>query len=499
MVIHGSVARNGFSALKGDITSWNVKYSIYTGEGESQPAVGDANGDGTPDVIFVNYSSCAVKSYNGASGTLQWSVSFGSGGSASAPSMGDVRPDVAGLEIAVTCGNGTLYLLRGTDGSLLWSRGGRGGYPAPVIVADGPDTLILSATGSTLYATDPYGTLRWSAPVGGTNYHSATPAVGDIDGDGSMEVVVRGSDGYVRAYNLSDGSTLWTRYLGSTSVWSEVSLGDVTGDCEDEVIVGIERTLYVLNGNDGSTYWSYSMGGYVAGPISVADVNGDSLRDIIVGIRNSPSYCVHGGGIVTLSATGSPIWQNTGWTPNAMHGGGRVIADFDNDGDLEVAGVPYGSWCNGDGTFRMINASTGVTEWTYSTGVDAEGSSMADVDGDMCAELMLLPSCCDNYSIIVLDGPATGCGFYPYNDTCGVLGGDRDLGTEESEEGVRVSITGGPGGITVRTEGEVPIRLYSTDGRLVFKGSVSGAGRIPLRPGTYFAVLRGKVYRVVVR
>ncbi len=495
--MHGSLGHNGFSALKGSISSWNVKYTISAGNGESQPVVQDVNGDGTPDIVFVNWFSCTVRSYNGATGTLQWSISMSGSGSPSAPSAGEVRPDIAGLEIAVSCG-GTLYLLRGTDGSVIWSRTA-GGYPAPIVATDGTDTLVISSNGTTIYAYDPNGTLVWSAAAGGTQYHSGTPAVGDIDNDGLLEVVVRGTDGYVRVYDFATGSLQWSRYLGASSIWSEVSLGDVTGDCVDEVIVGIGRTLYVLNGSDGSTYWSYNVGGYIAGPISVADVNGDSLRDIIVGVRNSSGSCISGRGIVAVSGTGSPLWQNLGWTPNAMHGGGRVIADFDSDGQLEVAGVPYGSWCSGDGTFRMINASTGTIEWTYSYGVDAEGASMADVDGDMCAELMLLPSCCGNNNIVVLDGPGTGCGFYPYNDTCGILGGIGDLEVEESERAISVSVIGGSGGITFRTEKEVPIRLYSADGRLVFEGNVSGTRRIPLKPGTYFAVVGRRVLRAIVK
>ncbi len=497
MAIHGSAGHNGFSALKGDISSWNVKYSVYAGQGESQPAVGDVNGDGTPDIVFVQWN-CTVKSFNGATGTLQWSRSFG-GIHSSAPSIGDVRADIPGMEIAVSCGS-SLHLLRGTDGSVIWSRSGRGGTPGAVIAADGPDTLIVSSNGTTVYATDPYGNLVWSGTAGGTNYHSATPAVGDITGDGRPEVIVRGSNGYVYAYDFSSGSLLWSRYLGSTSIWSGVSLGDVTGDCVDEVIVGINGTLYVLNGSDGTTLWSYTTGGYIAGPISVADVNGDSLRDIILGVRNSPSLCVSGRGVIAVSGTGSLLWQNLGWTPNAMHGGGRVIADFDNDGTLEVAGVPYGSWCSGDATFRMINATTGTTEWTYSFSVDAEGASMADVDGDMCAELMLLPSCCDNMNIIVLDGPGSDCGFYPYNDTCGILVGEGDLSVEERQgSGYDVEVVGGRGYVDIIAPEAVPVKVYGIDGRAVFEGTVKGRKRLSLTRGAYFVMAGRRNVRVVVR
>jgi len=496
MAMHGGLAHNGFSALRGSISSWNVKYTISAGNGESQPVVQDVNGDGTPDIIFVNWFSCTVRSYNGATGALQWSRSLGGRGSPAAPSAGEVRPDIPGLEIAVSCRN-TLYLLRGTDGGVIWSRG-TGGYPAPIVATDGTDTLIISSNGTTLYAYNPRGTLVWLASAGGTDYHSGTPAVGDIDDDGLFEVVVRGSDGRVRVYDFATGTLQWSRYLGSSSIWSEVSLGDVTGDCVDEVIVPINSTIYVLNGADGTTLWSYNTGHYIAGPVSIADVNGDSLRDIIVGMRNNPSLCVSGVGVMAISAAGTPLWSRTGWTPNAMHGGGRVVADFDSDGQLEIAGVPYGSWCRGDGTFRMINAATGTVEWSYPYGVDAEGASMADVDGDMCAELMLLPSCCGTNNIVVLDGPATSCGYYPYNDTCGILVGDNDLSTEEKPSYFTFNVSASKGHLKVRSSVPTLVRIYSPSGSLIVKREVDGVENFYLKPGVYYVVARDRTVRVVI-
>ncbi|MEO0167103.1 MAG: FG-GAP-like repeat-containing protein [candidate division WOR-3 bacterium] len=495
LMLHGSLGHNGFSALKGSITTWNVKYSISAGEGESQPAVGDANGDGIPDIVFVNWFNCTVRSYNGSTGSLQWMISLGGSGAPNAPAMADLIPTSPGLEIVVSCGS-ALYLLRGTDGSLIWVNS-YGGFPAPAVAFDGPDTLIISSDGANVYALRPNGTLVWSATAGGTTYHSASPAIGDIDGDGRYEVVVYGNDGYVRAYRFSNGAFLWSRYVGSPA-WSGVSLGDINGDCIDEVIVAnSSRVLYTLRGTDGSTIWTYSLGAVPAGPISVADINGDRINDIIVGLRNISNACVSGVGITVLSGTGTPLWSNWGWTPNAMHGGGRIVADFDGDGQLEIAGVPYSSWCSGDGTFRMFNALTGTLEWTYPYGVDAEGASMADVDGDMCAELMLLPSCCGSMNIVVLDGPGTGCGFYPYNDTCGVLGYDDPVNVGEVISSDKFGVEGGKGGLFVNGEGYVVI--YDNAGSKRFEGFVKGNRFVRLNKGIYYVKVGGGIRAVVVK
>lgn len=497
LTLHGSTGHNGFSALKGSITSWSVKYTISAGDGESQPVVGDANGDGIPDIIFTNWFSCYVKSYNGSTGSLQWSRSLSGSGSPSAPAMADLVPANPGLEIVVSCGS-SLYLLRGTDGSVIWSLSGYGGYPAPAVAFDGPDTLIISSNGANIYAIRPNGTLVWSASAGGTNYHSASPAIGDINGDGRYEVVVVGYDGYVRAHTFSSGTLLWSAYVG-TPAWSGVTLADINLDCVDEVIVANSSgTLYILNGSTGGTVWTFALSAVPAGPISVADVNGDNINDIIVGLRNSSGSCVSGVGIKVISGTGTLLWQQTGWTPNAMHGGGRVVADFDGDGQLEIAGVPYGSWCSGDGVFRMFNASTGAIEWTYTYGVDAEGASMADVDGDMCAELLLLPSCCGSSNIVVLDGPGSGCGYYPYNDTCGVLGYDDPVKVEEGKGVLVLDIIGDRDGLWIDVKKEL-VKIYTTDGKMVFSGVVEGKRFIRLSKGVYYVKVRDRSKAVVVR
>ena len=508
LMLHGSMGHNGFGALRGSITSWSVKFTVSVCAGESQPVVGDINGDGTPEIVFACLGS-GIYAIRGNTGSILWhntSVSVGSWGS---PAAADLIPSVPGLEVVV-CSSGRTWLLRGTDGSTIWSSPyGCGTRPgAPAVAHEGADTLILVNANSTLYALRASdGSVRWSAPTGSSTLIgiAKSPAIGDIDGDGEYEVVVAGYS-TVYAYDFNTGSLEWSRSVSNRYYTrTPATLVDITGDCVDEVIISSDNgNIYALNGTDGSTIWVRSLGTQMScGPITSADVNGDSLNDVIVGHLASCNCGTPGGVTVIDGSSGGVIWTRTFTGPNMTHGGGRVISDFDSDGELEIAIVPYdsSSMCFGDGVFRMYNASNGTLEWSFPGRINGEGSSFADVDGDGCSEILILPSAGTN-SIVVVDNDAvSGCGAYPYNDTCGTLGIGDELGSEERAPAYTLTrVLGGKGGVVINTNVEGDVRIYSSDGRLVRSINV-GAGRtfIPLERGVYTVLLNRRTFTVLVR
>src|SRR5258708_4308035 len=87
-------------------------------------------------------------------------------------------------------------------------------------------------------------TPRWAndAPAGGFKWGS--PVIGDVNNDGSNDVVVGGQDGKVYAYD-ANGAPLtghWparaTAGAGSTpAIDSTPAIGDVDGDGRNEVVV----------------------------------------------------------------------------------------------------------------------------------------------------------------------------------------------------------------------------------------------------------------------
>jgi hypothetical protein len=154
---------------------------------------------------------------------------------------------------------------------------------------DGVDD-ILWATNNKLFAYRHDG-LIWERTLSAVAIYP--PSVGDITGDGQVEIVLAtgGVQVMPRLYAFRlDGSDLpgWPLSLNNNWVLSAPALADLDGDGALEVIVG-ERTaptgrVQVLRG-DGSSFslaWPLALPGVPAITPSIGDVDGDGEKDIVV-------------------------------------------------------------------------------------------------------------------------------------------------------------------------------------------------------------------------
>ncbi|MHA1736179.1 MAG: FG-GAP repeat domain-containing protein, partial [Candidatus Thorarchaeota archaeon] len=109
--------------------------------------------------------------------------------------------------------------------------------------------------------TDQTPVLLWSYTTG--DWVCSSAALGDVDGDGKLEVVIGSRDDKVYCLNGEDGSVLWS-YATGIAVDSSAALGDVDGDGKLEVVIGsYDNKVYCLNGEDGSVLWSCATGASV--------------------------------------------------------------------------------------------------------------------------------------------------------------------------------------------------------------------------------------------
>ncbi len=220
----------------------------------------------------------------------------------------------------------------------------------------------------------------------------------DFDGDGDLDVVVGCSTGDDRIYwNNGDGTfaSSYTSLPSTNGTTSVVKTGDFNGDGYIDILVGKSSNNYAaIHYNDGyggfsSTHTETIYVRYVQ-CADVGDVDGDGDLDIVLGTlsgwwNRNYNYFVENNG---NDGDGHVNWS-TATLPNDRNDTeGIAFADVDGDGDLDVIVADE----NARVRLYLFNDASG----TYSTGInisstnlDAQGLSVGDVDGDGDIDLVV--------------------------------------------------------------------------------------------------------------
>ena len=230
-----------FDALGSLKPGWPVSIGDVTDQFNSQvinssPRIADLNGDGHPEIV-VGSMDKHLYAFN-ADGSLIWRYKTGDL-VMSSPAVGEILPDVPGLETVVGSGDRYVYLL-GASGNLIWRR----------------------ATGWTV---------------------RSSPALADLDGDGSLEIVIGSDDDKLWAWH-SDGSLVagWPQATGA-DVFSSPTTGDVDADGLPEVLVGSDDAkLYAWNA-DGQLVagWPKPVNQSIKGQPVVVNLDNDVTMEIV--------------------------------------------------------------------------------------------------------------------------------------------------------------------------------------------------------------------------
>ena len=350
------------------IRSMTVGSTTYTVAGAAGVAIGDLEGDGSPDILTMS-SAGDVLAFE-ADGTKKW-VYDTSKSTYQSPYIADMDGDgdaevIVGNTILSSTGvllgtctafsdgyfaftadvdaDGTLEVVGGDgvcemNGATVWSSTRTTGWPGVGNFDSDPELELVNmdTTNSRLDLIDDDGTFLWSYANGSSN--GGPPVVGDFDGDGSLEIGISGASTFTVV--SATGTKEWQVTIDdSSSKQTSATAFDFDADGALEIVYADEGDLYGFDGASGATVYtnaSHASGTIREHPV-VADVDRDGEAEIILA---SNDYAFSGWDGIHVLGTGMGEWPSAGLHFN-QHA--FTLDTWDNALQAEAPGSDWDDW-----------------------------------------------------------------------------------------------------------------------------------------------------------
>jgi hypothetical protein len=432
----GTCGRGSVSVLLGDGTgSFGAQASFAVNTNPRSVAVGDFNGDGTPDLAVVN----AITTITQGPGTVSILLGLG-GGNYSAGTEHPAGNGPGHVRAADLDGDGVLDLAITNFVGLV--------HTQAIVTLRGHGDGSFGALVSHTVANGPIGL-----------------AVADLDGDGALDLVTAGLGDNVVSILFGDGAGGFFPHVDHPAGFGPKAIAVADLDADGALDLALTTfspgagggTIVVLrgHGNGGfdpaQEYWTGSIGA----DLLAADFDGDGALDLAAPDLGSRVGVFRGRGDGTLFAPGIH--------PAGSGPLGVTRADFDADGklDLAVVNVDAGSFS----VFPGLGGGDFGPKIDHVIGAEPTALAGGDFDGDGQVDLAIAVASGGRVSIVLGNGDGT---FKPAKNA---LAG----------AGARALVTGD----------------FNGDGRLDVAVAIPAADRIALLLGNGDGTMQAKIDVVV--
>jgi len=275
------------------------------------------------------------------------------------PIVADVDADGENEIVAYDGGNGLTRIFRGIDGS-------EEATISPAFLGFGFNSkYLVGYDGSYLYCYDTSLSLVWQRSLEKSGVNAVIGVnIYDVDNDGVDEILVTDDNGYLYCIDIRDGSIKWSyRFYsgtGVTRIYDLPSIGDVNGDGEIEIVFAdtYSRYCHCLK-YDGTLVWK--SGGDLGYGSGTGNVSQSISESGLIIVAHDSGNVVH---LRRLDpSNGSQIYDVNPIDERFYPYWNGGIGDVDGDGVLEVADVTFDS-----PIFFIINAENGSLKASYDVG-----------------------------------------------------------------------------------------------------------------------------------